>query len=224
MVGFRLLTLRVAGRAPPVRDPGRASLRGALVARAALLPLRAAGLAAGFVPLLWPFRLPQAGVPVLAVLGFAGLAPLAPALPVAAGRLVRAPLFGPAPLPLVRAPLLAACAPFRFPFELPLPLVLLAPFPLHRVPAAGRVSVPARRAGRPPVELCAGLRSRVCAAGLLKCGRAAAGLPLAAGFRTGVLRGTCVSAALCGVAGAAAKGFCDKGSGISSSRSYECMK
>jgi hypothetical protein len=161
MVGLRLLPLRVAGRAVPVRDTALASLRGALVARAVLPPLRAAGLPAGFAPLLWPFRLPHAGVPVLAVLGCAGLVPL----PAVAGRLARAL---PLPLPVARDPLLAPWAPLRLPFVLPLPFVLLAPFALHRVPVAGRVSAPARRAGRPLLDACVGFRSRVWAAGRLK--------------------------------------------------------
>src|ERR1035441_2083439 len=102
----------------------------------------------------------------------------------------------PLPFPLERAtlvPLETACVPFR------LLLVFLAPFELQRAPAAGRAALrapagrapadrdpagreddvrlsgPVRRAVRPFEELVAGLRSRECAAGRLKWGRAAEG-------------------------------------------------
>ncbi len=66
--------------------------------------------------------------------------------------------------------------------------------------AAERPSELARRAGRAPDRLpdddCAGLRSREGVAGRLKCGRAEALLPLAAGLRAGVVRGAWGSADL----------------------------
>jgi len=166
-------------RLAPARVAGRASLRGAPLVREVLaLRADAPGFPLGLLPFEWPLRLPHAGVPALAVLPLAVLAPLAGAVPARLGRALPA-------LPLDRDPLAAPCA-LPFPF----PLLLLAPFALHRVPAAGRASALARRAGRLLDELCAGLRSREWLAGRLKCGRAAAGFPLAAGLRDGVLRAT----------------------------------
>jgi hypothetical protein len=64
-----------------------------------------------------------------------------------------------------------------------------------------RVSELERRAGRLLDEDCAGLRSRECAAGRLKCGRAAVDLPVGAGLCVAAILGTCTSGAFSGAVG-----------------------
>jgi hypothetical protein len=185
----------------------RASFRGPLLVREVVLLVRevvlglAAGLLADLEPLVWPFRLPHAGVD-----DFVVRAPETPFAGREVAPLMREPLL----VPLVCFPF--ACAPFS------LPLAVAGGFGLQRVPlaglepflAAGRAaeSVPARRTGRVaarlPVEDCAGLRSRECTAGRLKWGRAAGDLVSEADLRAAGVRGAWVSGDLRGSNGAGA--------------------
>ena len=154
-------------------------------------------------------------------------------------------LVGRVPLPLERAPLGRApleCDPFPFPLPACVPFILApaAAFGFQRVAEAGlepfavrlpevreaevRTSALARRTGRFPV---AGLRSRECVAGRLKCGRAATGFPFETGLRAGTGRAVCTSAAFCGstgVGGAVKTAFGASTSASSSSCSRERRK
>ena len=91
------------------------------------------------------------------------------------------------------------------PFVLLAPLAVLAPFALQRAPVPGREafrepfagraelrledSALGRRAVRLAEDACAGLRSRECAAGRLKCGRVGDDFCVATGLCGAGMRG-----------------------------------
>lgn len=161
-------------------------------------------LAVGLAPLVWPLRRPHAGAEDFAV------------------RVPEEPLDGCVALPFGRNPffeLVAECAPFR--------LAFVGVFEPQRAPEAGREpfavrrapevwdSGLVRRAGRLPLEDCAGLRSREWVEVRLKWGRAAAGFALEAGLRAAGGLEVCDSAAGRGLIEAAGAG----GAGIRASNS-----
>jgi hypothetical protein len=170
---------------------------------------RASARASGRASLLGALPLPRERLPVRkAALGLPPvLAPLLWPLrwphagaEVFAVRVPEAPWIGREPL--------AACAPADRAFD-------------------GRASELVRRAGRLPVDDCAGFRSLEWAAGRLKWGRAAAFFPLAAGLRAAEVRGAWGSSDLYDSteAGETSEiGIGASSSDASSSWSQECRK
>jgi hypothetical protein len=202
----------------PTASSGFRPLREALVGRAEPLPLREVALdlpAAGAL-LEWPLALRPLQD------GAADLLVRDSGLPL---------LFAPFPLfPLAEEPA-------RFPFDSAAALGLQRAGEAERPPLvaralAGRESEALRRAGRLAEEDCAGLRSRECGAGRLKCGRAALDFWLGAGLRTVGILGACTSTIGCGticsgMAGAGGSGITSSAaatSGNSSSNSLPRMK